>query len=146
MYRLQSHQKSWLLQSCLDMFMIISSPILLLIIVNLRIIKSNSTATMNGKNFLANYGRPEFVRLPRSIVSNFWWKMLVKQYMRIFQETSKWDSFFKEAKILNQRKKKERKKCHPQSFDHRKFLKAADHISRFQMPKDRAEAILRVLG
>ena len=69
--------------------MFMFSPILVLIMVNLRMIESYSAATMNGKSILANYGRPEFVRLPRSIVSNFWWKMMVKHNMRMFQEKFK---------------------------------------------------------
>ena len=58
------------------------SPILVLIMVNLRMIESYSAASMNGKRFLTNNSRPELVRLPRSIVSNIWWKMLVKIYMK----------------------------------------------------------------
>ena len=50
---------------------------------------------------------------------------------------------FKEARILKGRLQKKRKKT---NFDHRQFLRTAHRVSRFRKPRDRAEAILRVLG
>ena len=45
-------------------------------------------------------------------------------------------------KGINQKKRKK-----PDfNFDHRKIFKSSDHVSRFNKPRERAEAILRVLG
>ena len=68
------------------------SPILFLIMVNLRIIDGYSAA-------ITNQSRPELVRLPRSVVSNFWWKMLVKHCMKILEIKFKRASFLRKQKF-----------------------------------------------
>ena len=50
---------------------------------------------------------------------------------------------------MNIRQEKNRTKPKPSfDFDHSQFLKAAEDadVSRFKKPKDKAEAIMRVLG
>ena len=97
--------------------------------INPRFIESNINfervhASQNGST-LHNLG-PKLCRETRHIYSNFWWKMM-------------------EGRIRKERQEKKRRIA-SSDFEHGQFLRSADPDSRLNKQRERAEAILRVLG